>query len=126
MFKTKKKILVVDDEQDVIKVTARHLTKAGFTVSPAINGKLALESISKEKPGRILLDLGLPEIDGREVCRRLKTNDLSKQSPVISFTAGYSKEIFSAKDPMIINGYPVKPSEPEELLDIVNMVLTKD
>ncbi len=125
MSKTKKKILVVDDDQDVIRATSLHLTKAGFTVVTAVNGKLALENVPKESPDLILLDLGLPDMDGQEVCRRIKADDISKHIPVIVFTARYSTEIFSGKEPMAIDGYLVKPFEPEELLDIVKTVLSK-
>jgi CheY-like chemotaxis protein len=65
-------ILVVDDVQQNIQVVGTMLREAGFSVMPATSGAAALQRVQKKLPDLILLDLMMPEMDGLEVCRRLK------------------------------------------------------
>ena len=79
-------ILTVDDVPENIDVIKGILTPT-YTVSAAINGKLALKIAEAQQPDVILLDVMMPEMDGHEVCRRLKANDSTKDIPVIFVTA---------------------------------------
>jgi len=78
---SKEKILVVDDEKDIIELVHYNLEKEGFKVISATNGEKALQLASKEEPEVIILDLMLPGIDGLEVCRVLKRNNQTSSSP---------------------------------------------
>lgn len=80
-------ILVVDDTPANLKLLAGILSTGGYRVRPATSGRLALKSIAVEAPDLILLDVRMPEMDGYEVCRRLKSNEHSRGIPVIFISA---------------------------------------
>lgn len=82
----KKKILVVDDEQDIVELLKYNLTKEGYAVLTARNGEEALEKV-KSKPDLLLLDVMMPQMDGHEVVRRLKRNVATANIPLIFLTA---------------------------------------
>lgn len=82
-----KRILVVDDEPDILKVIIFRLKKEGYEVKTAINGQVALDMIAQERPDIILLDITLPLLNGYEVCKKIKTNDCHKDIPVMFLTA---------------------------------------
>ncbi len=82
-----KKILVVDDEIDLVKVIEIRLKHAGYEVLVANDGQEALDRARKEKPDLILLDLMLPKIDGYKVCRMLKFDEKYKNILIVMFTA---------------------------------------
>ena len=117
------KILFVDDEPAIVKVTAFRLRQAGYEVSVAGNGKEALELLRDplKRPGLILLDLSMPVMDGYQACKLIKGSPDLKDIPVVFFTASNSmvnieeqvKE-FGAAD------YIVKPFEPQELLEKIS------
>ena len=111
-----KKILVVDDEPDILKVVTFRLKKAGYDIKTAEDGQKALEEIKKEKPDLIFLDLRLPIIDGYEVCRRLKSDEALKKIPVIFLTASTAPTVASKAEEFKADDFLIKPFEPEELL----------
>ena len=82
----KKRILVVDDEVELVKAIQIRLEQADYEVIVAYDGQEALEKARKEKPDLIVLDLMLPKIDGYKVCRMLKFDDKYKQIPIIMLT----------------------------------------
>jgi two-component system response regulator MprA len=73
------KLLVVDDEEFIRMILKESLEFQGFQVRTATNGLEALEEVSKEEPELILLDIGMPKMDGWEVCRRLKSDPPTSQ-----------------------------------------------
>ncbi|MDR3090812.1 MAG: response regulator transcription factor [Clostridiales bacterium] len=79
-----KKILVVDDEKNIVDITAFNLKKEGFEVITAHDGKTGLAAVFAEFPDLILLDIMMPQMDGFEVCRRIREKF---QTPVIMLTA---------------------------------------
>jgi CheY-like chemotaxis protein len=81
------KILVVDDEEHIVMILKDSLEFSGFQVVTAYNGEEALESVEKNRPDLIVLDIGMPKLDGWEVCRRLKGSEATKQIPIIILTA---------------------------------------
>lgn len=83
----RKTILIVDDVPENIDVLAAILSD-DYNVKIAINGEKTIKIASKTPPDLILLDIMLPDLDGYEVCRRLKQNDATKKIPVIFVTAG--------------------------------------
>jgi len=112
---TGKKILIVDDEPDLLKVTCFRLEKSGYQVLSATDGQAALEMINKERPDLVLLDVRLPLLNGSEVCVCMKKDEKIKQIPVILFTASTQNIEENAKA-CGAQGYIVKPFTAEELL----------
>lgn len=84
---TRSKILIVDDEIDTLLPLKRSLEVENYLVVGASNGHEALMKVKNEVPDLILLDLMMPEMDGYEVCARLKNDDMTKNIPVIMLTA---------------------------------------
>jgi PAS domain S-box-containing protein len=80
-------ILVVDDTPENLKLLKEMLTNNGYRVRPASNGRLALKSVSAQSPDLILLDVRMPDMDGYEVCNRLKSDERSRGIPVIFISA---------------------------------------
>lgn len=83
----KKKILVVDDEKNIVELIKMNLELSGFEVISVYSGGEVLDKVMSLNPDLILLDLMLPDIDGFEVCRRLKLNEKVKDIPIIMLTA---------------------------------------
>ncbi len=83
----RKKILIVDDEKDIVDLIAFNLEREGFSVTTARNGRQALDRVRKEKPDLLLLDLMMPEVSGEEVCRRLRSEGATAALPIIMLTA---------------------------------------
>ena len=81
------KILIVEDEEDVMELIRYNLAKEGFDCDAACNGLQALKKAQTTLPELVLLDLMLPEIDGLEVCKRLKNSSQTEHIPVVMVTA---------------------------------------
>ncbi len=81
------KILVVDDEEHIVMILKDSLEFSGFQVVTALNGEEALVSVDQEKPDLLVLDIGMPKLDGWEVCRRLKGSEATRHIPIIILTA---------------------------------------
>ncbi|MEM3421359.1 MAG: response regulator [Candidatus Hadarchaeum sp.] len=92
----KKKIMVVDDSRSIVRAVELLLESENYSVIPAFNGKECLEKLPQEKPDLVLLDVMMPGLNGREVCRRIK--EINKDIKVIFLTGvGVTKsEAFSA------------------------------
>ncbi|HTJ78806.1 MAG TPA: response regulator [Rariglobus sp.] len=86
------KILVVDDQPINVQLLKRKLEKEGIEVSTAYSGVEALDSVEKDKPDLILLDVMMPDMDGIEVCLRLQASEASRSIPIIFVTARNNKE----------------------------------
>ena len=80
-------ILVVDDTPENLKLLSAILTESGYKVRPVTTGQRALDAVEMNPPDVILLDILMPEMDGYEVCRRLKQSRNSRDIPVIFLTA---------------------------------------
>ena len=114
-----KTILVIDDEEEVLAVIRKRLETQGYKVATAPTAKEGLKKVSEVKPALILLDIMMPEIDGLEVLRLLKSKNDTTSIPVVMLTAkSESKVIFEAEDAGAVD-YIIKPYDNKELLDIV-------
>ncbi|MFA5276580.1 MAG: response regulator [Candidatus Omnitrophota bacterium] len=82
-----KKILLVDDEPDIMSVATVRLEHSGYKIIPAIDAEEAQAILLKNTPDLILLDLLLPGMQGDELCKKLKSDDKYKKIPIILFTA---------------------------------------
>ena len=78
-----KKVLVVDDRPDNLELLSTILTSQGYEVEESHRGKLAIEAAKADSPDIILLDISMPEIDGFEVCQRLRSDPQTKDIPII-------------------------------------------
>ena len=78
------KVLVVDDEQDILDLVRYHLEREGYQVVGCRDGRAALDLVSRERPDLVVLDLLMPGVDGLEVCRRLRQDSAI---PIIMLTA---------------------------------------
>lgn len=111
-----KKILLVDDDPDILKVIALRVRKAGYEIITAEDGQKALDLMQTQKPDLVLLDLWLPIVDGDEVCKRIKADDRFKNIPVILLTATSPSKIVDKTKKLKADDCITKPFEPEELL----------
>ena len=90
----KQKILVVDDDEMTTELAKTFLEKHGFAVVIAKDGDEAIQLAHAEVPNLILLDVMLPTVDGFEVCKRLRSHDSFKKTPILMFTArGFSSDV---------------------------------
>ncbi|MFH1847043.1 MAG: response regulator [Candidatus Omnitrophota bacterium] len=119
-----KKVLVVDDEKDILKIVSFRVSSMGHNVTTAVNGREALDLIYKEKFDLIMLDLRMPIIDGYEVCRTIKNDEKYKNIPVILLTASSIGKIEERTKDYKADGYLIKPFVWEELQEKVNEFLT--
>ena len=122
---SKEKILVVDDEEDILELVKYNLAKEGYQVVSALSGEQALTRAREDNPDVILLDLMLPGLDGLDVCRHLKNNPNTSAIPVIMLTA-------KVEDADIVSGlelgaddYITKPFSPRVLLARIKAVLRR-
>jgi len=118
------RILIVDDELKNIDVLHNCLREAGFKVMIAKSGEAALKRIAHTKPDLILLDINMPGIDGYETCRRLKNNELSKDTPIIFVTAETETVDIVKGLEMSAVDYITKPFQPEEVAARIEKHLT--
>ena len=119
------KILVVDDEPDIVELVTYNLRKEGFDVTPAFDGEEALAKIRKEKFDFVILDLMLPGIQGMEICRILRGNPATKNIPVLMLTAKGEEIDKILGLEMGADDYMTKPFSPRELLARVKTVMRR-
>lgn len=120
----KKKIIIVDDEADILRLTLLRLEKYGFDVITAVNGVDAIDKIQKEMPDVVLLDMAMPLLTGDEVCRRLKNNKELKHIPIILFTASSNTMTEMRARLLGADDFIVKPFDPNALISKIEGVLT--
>lgn len=121
----KKKILIVDDEKELVSLVSLHMKMAGYDVLSAANGEKALEIAEEEKPDLIILDLMLPKVDGWEVCRRLREESNIAKVPVIMLTARAETDDKLKGFEVGADDYVTKPFSPRELVARVKRVLAR-
>ena len=122
---SKKRILVVDDTQDVLQVVSRRLQSWGYEALTADSGEECLRVAEEQVPDLILLDIMMPKLKGREVCARLKANPTTQKIPVIFLTAlGLADHVKAGMD-LGADDYIVKPFEPAELKDRIAICLAR-
>src|SRR3972149_8740744 len=119
------KILVVDDEKDILTLLEYNLKKAGFTVVSAQDGPEALALSKKEKPDLIILDIMLPGMEGTEVCKILKGEETTRHIPIIMLTAKGEEIDRIVGFELGVDDYIIKPFSPRELVLRVKTVLKR-
>ena len=121
----KSKIVVIEDEVDILEVINYNLSKEGFDVCSALDGEEGLALIKKEVPDLVLLDLMLPGLDGIEICRKLKTDYSTRSIPIIMVTAKGEESDIVLGLGMGADDYMVKPFRPRELMARIRSVLRR-
>lgn len=121
----KEKILVVDDEEDLLELVKYNLEREGFQITCAESGEKALRSTRHEHPDLIVLDLMLPGIDGLEVARRLKQDQKTAGIPIVMLTAkGEEVDIVTGLE-LGADDYITKPFSPRVLIARIKAVLRR-
>ena len=118
-------VLVVEDEPDIRHLVVFHLTRDGFRCRTAATGAEALADIRTHRPDLVILDLMLPEMDGLDVCRRLRAEPATAAIPVIMLTAKADEVDRIVGLELGADDYVVKPFSPKELVARVRAVLRR-
>lgn len=117
-----KKILVVDDETNIVDVIKSYLENSGYEVLVAYNGAKAIEVFEKENPSLIILDLMLPDIYGQDVCKTIRKRS---NTPIIMLTAKVEEEEILKGLDIGADDYMTKPFSPRELVARVGAILRR-
>ncbi len=118
-----KKILIVDDEEGIVKVVKMYLEHHDYEVITASEGQEGLEKAKTEKPDLIVLDLMLPKINGYKVCGLLKKDTRYTKIPIILFTAKAQEKDIKLGEEVGADAYIIKPFEPEILLSKIKELI---
>jgi CheY-like chemotaxis protein len=109
------KILIIDDDVDTVRLVGLMLQRQGYQISAATNGEQGLAKAFEEKPDVILLDVMMPDMDGYEVTRRLRKNPITKDTPILMFTAKTQLDDKVTGFEAGADDYLTKPTHPAEL-----------
>ena len=118
-----KRILVVDDTEDVVKVVKMYLEHHDYEVITTNDGQEGLEKAKTEKPDLIVLDLMLPRMNGYKVCGLLKRDTRYAKIPIILFTAKTQEKDIKLGEEVGADAYITKPFEPEVLLSKIEELI---
>src|SRR3954470_10871841 len=122
---TGERILVVDDEADIVALVVYHLAKNGYRVSTASSGTEALDAAQREHPALIVLDLMLPGMTGYEVLERLRAEDATRDIAVLMLTARREEQDRIQGLSLGADDYLTKPFSPQELVLRVGAILRR-
>ncbi len=114
-----RKVLVIEDHAPTVELIRTVLQTVGYEVTIALDGPLGLRKAADERPDLILLDVMMPELDGFEVCRRLKADPRTNRIPVIIVSVKASPENFEFAEKAGADGYLTKPFENQALLALM-------
>jgi DNA-binding response OmpR family regulator len=120
---TKKKILLIEDESDMVYALTLQLSASGYEVISANDGQTGLDMARKEKPNLIILDLMLPKVDGFKICRLLKFDKRYMHIPIIMFTARAQDQDMQLGNDVGADAYIIKPFDAEVLLEKIKVLL---
>ena len=122
---SKARILVVDDDTDIVRLVQGYLRKAGFEVLGAYDGESALQTLRREKPDLLILDLMLPDRDGWDITRLIRTDEALAAMPIIMLTARIedSDKILGLE--LGADDYITKPFNPREVVARVRALLRR-
>ncbi|MFH1249211.1 MAG: response regulator [archaeon] len=119
-----KKVMVVDDEQDIVTLLTAVLENEGFKTISASSGQECLDKLKTAKPDLILLDMMMPGMSGREVCERIRKDPKTKNLKIAFVTVARFSEIGKEKlKDMNVSDYITKPFDNDELIKRVKKIL---
>jgi two-component system phosphate regulon response regulator PhoB len=123
---TKRTILIIEDETDILEILKYNLSKNGFAHLSAESGEQGLELATAKQPDLVLLDLMLPRMDGLEVCRRLRAQERTRNIPIVMLTAKGTEADVVLGLTLGADDYVPKPFSPAELLARIKAVLRRN
>ncbi|WKK59273.1 MULTISPECIES: response regulator transcription factor [unclassified Sphingobacterium] len=123
---SKQKILVVDDEADIVELISYNLTKEGYQVYTAANGKEGIKVAKEVYPDLIILDVMMPEMDGIEACRLMRSMPEFKQTFMVFLTARSEEYSEIAGFHVGADDYIAKPIKPRALMSRINAILRRN
>jgi len=119
------RILIVEDDPDIAHLVIRYLDKAGFSTEHVASGREALQTITARPPDLLVLDLMLPQVDGLEICRRLRAGEATADIPIIMLTARAEESERIVGLEIGADDYLAKPFSPNELVARVRALLRR-
>ncbi len=121
----KARILLVEDEPDLAETTKIMLEMGGYEVIVAANGMDGLSKIESEKPDVAILDISLPEMNGFDICRKIKCNKHYRHIPVIMFSFKFQPNDITFAKALGADEYITKSAEPEILIRKIEELLKR-
>ncbi len=118
-------ILIIEDEADIARLIEFELKQSGFPVATAFDGSSGLEQAKKLHPALVILDLMLPDMDGKDICRALKANPLTRKIPILMLTAKAEELDRIVGFELGAEDYVTKPFSPRELVLRVKAILKR-
>lgn len=123
MKEKRARILVVDDDENILKLVEAMLIPQGYETVRASDGEKAIEAVRNQKPDLILMDIMMPKVDGYTACHAIKTNQATKAIPVVMLS-GLGYELNKKLSQQLgADGYITKPFSLHDLLDTINKYL---
>jgi DNA-binding response OmpR family regulator len=122
---SKRKILIIEDDRDIVEMLEYNLKEEGYETISALNGEQGIELAGKERPDLIILDIMLPIIDGFEVCRILKNHDRVSHIPIIILSAKSQETDKVVGLELGADDYVTKPFSPRELIARTRAILRR-
>lgn len=117
------RILVVEDEESLLKLESILLTSKGYDVAGVMDGRSALEYVAATPPDLVLLDVMLPEMDGFEVCSRLKADPSTAHIPIVLLTAKKNGQDFQRGREACADAYITKPFKSVKVIETIENLL---
>jgi twitching motility two-component system response regulator PilG len=117
------RILVVEDEESLLKLESILLTSKGYEVTGVTDGKAAMEVLASNRPDLVVLDIMLPDIDGFEICRRIKENPETRKIPVLMLTAKKNSQDFARGAQVGADAYITKPFKAAKVVEMIEGLL---
>lgn len=118
-----KKILVVEPENSLFELERMLLTSKGYEVRGVTSGQAALNALAEEPPDLVLLAIMLPDLDGFEVCRRIKSGVSTKHIPVIMLTVKSTRKDMERGQEVCVDEYLTKPFKPATVIEVIQRIL---
>jgi len=119
------KIIIIDDEKDIVELISYNLEKEGYTIAKAYDGEAALQTIKAQKPNLIILDLMLPKISGLDICKAVRNNPDTSSLPIIMLTAKADETDKIIGLEIGADDYITKPFSVKELVARVRAILRR-
>jgi two-component system phosphate regulon response regulator PhoB len=119
------KVLIIDDEKDIVSLLRYHLEKSGFQCLEGMDGSAALRLVREHHPDLLILDLMLPGMDGLEICRQLRQDATTARLPILMLTAKAEEVDRVVGLEVGADDYVVKPFSPRELVARVRAILRR-
>jgi twitching motility two-component system response regulator PilG len=117
-------ILIVEDEESLLKLESILLTSRGYQVRGVTSGENALREIAENRPDLVLLDIMMPGLDGFEVCRRIKSNPSTSSIPVVMLTAKKNSQDQAKGVEAGADAYLTKPFKSVRIMEVIEALLS--